>query len=118
MIGYTRSSPFPRIRRKLFKWRVDFEIHDRLFTHHREEKDFGYPFRTTEQMKRQTEELNVHELLDTIERHIQGMPVAYGESFRYILHRELQERLSMFEALARRRVQPTSIDPRFVAIHA
>jgi hypothetical protein len=118
MIGNTSSSFFTRMRRKFFNWRVDSEIHDRIFPHHRGEKDFGYPFRNRAEMQQHTEELEVSQLLEAVEKHIQHMPAAYGESFRYIMHRDLQQRLAEFENLARRRVRPAAIDPRFVATHA
>jgi hypothetical protein len=118
MIGNTSSSFLARMRQKLFKWRVDSEIYDRIFPQHRGDKDFGYPFRTRKEMQQHIAELDVPQLLEAVEQQIRHMPAAYGESFRYLMHRELQERLSLFEQLARRRVQPTSIDPSFVATHA
>lgn len=77
-----------------------------------------YPFGNRKQMQEHTAALNVPELLETVEQHIRHMPAAYGESFRYLLHRDLQQRLSEFEALARRRVQPKEIDPRYIATRA
>lgn len=118
MIGNTRSSFIGRIRRKFFTRRVETEIFDRIFPHHRGEKDFGYPFRNRKEMQEHTAALGVPELLETVEQHIRQMPAAYGESFRYLVHRDLQQRLAEFEELARRRVQPASIDPRFVATRA
>src|SRR5262245_59933735 len=114
----TSSSFITRLRRQVFNWRVDHEIHERIFPHHRGERDFGYPFRNRKDMQRLTDTLDASETLAEIERQIRQMPAAYGESFRYILHRDLQQRLAEFEALARRRVQPREIDPSFVATHA
>lgn len=118
MIGNTSSSLLARMRRKFFTHRVDTEICDRIFPHHRGEKDFGYPFRNRKEMQQQTTDLGVPQLLEAVEQHIRHMPAAYGESFRYLVHRDLKNRLAEFEELARRRVQPTAIDPRFVATHA
>ena len=118
MIGNTNSSFVARMRRKFFNWRVDSEIHDRIFPHHRGEKDARYPFRNRKEMQQHTEELDVQQSLEAVERHIRHMPAAYGESFRYIVHRDLAKRLAEFEELAQRRVQPKEIDPRFVATHA
>ena len=106
------------LRIKPFDRRVEHEIYERIFAHHRGEKDFGYPFRNRAEMQSQTEALAVEQTLEAIERNIEQMPAAYGEAFRYILHRDLQQRLVEFEALARRRVQPKEIDPRFVATRA
>ena len=105
---------FTQLRQKSFKKRIDREIFDRIFPHHRGEKNHGYPFRTREQMNAQTDALDVQSMFDDIERHIHNMPDAYGESFRHIMHRDLHERLSMYEQLAQRRVR-RQCDPRFVA---
>ena len=107
-----------RVTQRLFRWRTDREIFERIFPHLRREKDCGYVFVTDEEMNRQTEELGVHELLDTIEQQVLRMPKAYGESFRHVMHRDLHERLSMYELVAKRRVKPSSVDRRFVATHA
>lgn len=109
------SNFIARMRRKFFDWRINREIHDRIFPHLEREADHGYSFATDEEMNAQTEALDVQPLLDAIERHIRRMPKAYGEAFRHILHRELHERFRRFEQLARRRVQPADIDPRLVA---
>ena len=105
-----------RIRQKLFDKRLNWEIFDRIFPHHRGEKNHGYPFVTREQMNAQTEELDVQNLLDGIESHIRNMPDAYGESFRHLMHRDLYERLNRYEQVARRRVR-RSCDSRFIATH-
>lgn len=110
----TTGSFFARIRQKLFNKRINWEIFERIFPHHRGEKNHGYPFDTRQEMIAHTEQLASQALLDAIERHISNMPDAYGESFRYVLHRDLHERLSMYEEVARRRVR-RPCDPRFVA---
>lgn len=110
----TNGSFFARLYWRLFKWRFDREIFERIFLHHRGEKNCGYPFRTREQMNTQTEGFGVHSLLDNIEAKIRNMPDAYGESFRYLMHRDLHERLCMYEQIANRRVR-RQCDPRFVA---
>jgi hypothetical protein len=91
----TAGSFFTRMRQKLFKWRINLEIHDRLFPHQLGEKDYGYPFSTSTEMNAQTEKLDVQPLLDTIEGYIRNMPDAYGESFRYIMHRDLHNRFAI-----------------------
>jgi hypothetical protein len=89
-----------------------------MFPHLEGEKNYGYPFSTDEEMNAQTQELNVQPLLDCIEHHIQNMPKAYGESIRYIMHRDLHERFRLYELVARRGVRPKTCDPRFIAIRA
>ena len=103
---------------KPFERRVEHEIFERIFAHHRGEKDFGYDFRDRNEMQEHTAQFAVQEQLETIEQHIWNMPAAYGEAFRYILHRDLRKQLMKFEALAQRRVQSKEIDPRFVAARA
>ena len=112
------GSFFAQLRQKLFDKRVNHEIFDRIFPHHLGEKDHGFSFDSRQEMIEQTEKLDVRSLLDSIERQIEKMPKAYGESFRHIMHRDLHERLKMFEQVARRRVKPDWCDPRFVATHA
>jgi hypothetical protein len=112
------GSFFARLRQKLFNWRINVEIHDRIFAHHRGERDYGYPFGNREQMKALTEQLDVQPLLDAIEEHIRNMPDAYGEAFRYIMHRDLHERFHTYERLARQGVEPKTCDPHYVATRA
>src|SRR5207237_849753 len=114
MKSNSAGSFFARMRQKLFNKCLNWEIFDRIFPHHQGEKNCGYPFRTRQQMNNQTNELDLESLLDTIEEHINNMPDAYGESFRYVMHRDLHARLSMYEQVARGRIRRTC-DPRFVA---
>ena len=112
------GSLFTRMRKKFLDWRVNREIFNQMFPHYRGEKDYGYASRTIDEMSEETDEFNVQTLFDTIEQQIRKMPRAYGVSFRHIMHRELHERLSMYEHMARRRVPPTWCDPRHIATHA
>ena len=104
-------------RYKLFTWCLEQEIYNKIFPHRQHVKDCGYSFKTAKGMKFQTDGFNTQGSLDLIEEYIRNMPHAYGESFRYILHRDLHKRLSMYEQIAMRRVQ-RSCDPRFVATRA
>jgi hypothetical protein len=105
------------LRQKLFNHCLEYEIYHRMFPHLLREKNFGYAFDGDEQMNVQTEKLDVQSLLDKIEHQIQTMPKSYGESFRYIMHRDLHQRLAAYEKLARQRVHRTC-NPRFVAERA
>ena len=113
------GSFFTRLRQRLFRWRTDREIFERVFPHLRGEKNHGYSFDSDAQMETQTEEFKVQALFDgeAIEQQIRNMPDAYARSFRHIMYRDLQSRLSMYEQVARRRVRRTC-DPRFIASHA
>jgi hypothetical protein len=46
------------------------------------------------------------------------MPKAYGDAFRYIAYRDLNERMKMFLEIAERRIQPETCDPHLVATRA
>ncbi len=102
------------MRQKLFRWRIEREIFDRIMPHLQREKDHGYSFNTDEEMNAQTEDASVQPLLDTIEGYILEMPDVYGALFRHIMHRDLHERLRMYEHVARRHIR-RSCDPHFVA---
>ena len=118
MIGNTNRSFLARMRRKLFNWRLNREIFEKLFPHLLREANHGYAFNSDEQMNAQTEALDVQALLDRIERQTKKLPKSYGESFRHIMHRDLCERLSLYADVAERRTKPEHIDPRFVATRA
>lgn len=104
-----------RLRQWYFEWRISREIFERLFPHLNGEKHMGYPFNDSEQMNAQTETQDASVLLERIERQILQMPEGYGECFRHVMHRDLNQRLRLYECEARRRREPTQIDPRFVA---
>lgn len=112
------GSFFTELRRKFFKWRTNREIFERLFPHLNGETNFGYSFANDEQMNAQTEALELQATLDSLESQIRKMPKGYGKCFRHIMHRDLRERLRMYEQVARPRVHPTTVDPRFVATRA
>lgn len=111
---------FANIRRKLFNWRVNREIFQKIFPHLNGEANHGYPFGSKDEMV----QLHIHSGLDAqmkfdmIERTAARMPKAYGDAFRYIAYRDLNERMKMYLEIAARRVQPETCDPRFVARQA
>lgn len=111
----SNSSWLARMRQKVFKWHLSREIFDKIFSHLESEQNHGYLFRTDAEMNAQTEALNVQAVLDDVERQTKKLPKAYGEAFRYIMHRDLCERLNWYAAEARRHTHPATIDPRFVA---
>ena len=120
------QSFFANIRLKLFVWRIDREIYDRIFLHLEKERDCGYPFNSDEELQKLCANRKFQHLpfVRDIELDITRMPKAYGEAFRYILYRDLEgrskmpsERMKMFQMLAKRRVK-RKCDPRFVAVRA
>jgi hypothetical protein len=111
---------FANIRRKLFNRRVNREIFDKIFPQLNGETNHGYPFDSTDEMVK----LHIHSGLDAqmkfdmIERTAARLPQAYGDAFRYVAYRDLNERMEMYLEIAAERIQPETCDPRFVATHA
>ena len=106
MIRNPSSSFFARIRRKFFKWRLHREIYSNVFPHAGRESDKGYPFADYNDMEAHTESLDVQKLFAEVECHVARLPEAYGKCFRYIMHREIHERLNMFAEVAKRKAHP------------
>lgn len=106
--------------RDLFVWRVEHEIYRRIAPHIRNERDNKYQFKSREELRKhiQNDQKETAAYLAYIERGADGMGEAYGEAFRYIMYRDINERLSKYHRLMRRRTRPTTCDPRFVATRA
>lgn len=118
MIKNTNSSFFARMRRKFFYRHLNWEIFHNLFPHVTRESDEGYPFGSRPEMNAHTEAFEVQSLFDSVEAQIEKLPKAYGECFRYAMHRDLYERLSLYAEVAKRRTKPVTTNPRLVATHA
>jgi hypothetical protein len=114
------SSFFAIVRQKLFEWRLESEIYGQVFPHLEKEGDHGYDFASDEELRRLIRHGNLDAQfhLEMITNEGKAMPKAYGEAFRYIAFRDINRRLAMYRAIATRRVQPKSCDPRRVATHA
>jgi len=115
MIGNTNSSFFVRLGRKLFYRRLNREIFSSLMPHLGHESDEGYPFTSDEEITAQTEALDLERMLQDIEGKIKKLPAAYGRCFRYLMHKDIYERLQMYAQVAKCETPPATIDPRFVA---
>lgn len=117
MIGNYVSSFFARMARKSFGKRLNQEILDRLFPHLERESNEGYPFTSDTEMNAQTEALDVVAMFEDVERQVEKLPTAYGECFRYLMHKDIVERLQLYADAAQREIPPVRIEPRFVAKH-
>ena len=108
---------FASIRQKLFKQRVNREIFHKIFPHLNGQANHGYPFSSDDEMVRLHIRggLDAQMRFDMIERTAARMPKAYGDAFRYIAYRDLNERMKMYLEIAAERIQPETCDPRFVA---
>jgi hypothetical protein len=111
---------FAKIRQTLFTARIEREIYHKIFPHLNQHADHGYPFGSKDEMVRLhiRSGLDAQMKFDMIERTAAKMPKAYGDAFRYIAYRDLNERMKMYLEIAAERVQPETCDPRFVARHA
>jgi hypothetical protein len=123
----TITSFFKYIRYYWFVNCMEREIYNRIFPHLENERDYGYPFDSDEELSKfcQDSEIVAMPFIQDIERDIVRMPMAYGEAFRYILHRELKAcrnisraRMKMFRMLAHVYIEPETYDQRFVARRA
>ncbi len=94
---------------------VDFVIFHRIFPHLEREAVHGYEFNSDAELRAATAALDVGTLLDSIDAQIAHMPKAYGDAFRYIMHRDIQQRLTMYARLAQRRLPARERIPRFAA---
>lgn len=105
------------IRQKLFAARFNWEIFHKIFPHLKGETDHGYPFDSEEKMCRLhiRGRLQTRLDLDMIERAASRMPKAYGDAFRYLVYRDLQQRLEKYMEVAEERIQSDACDPRFIA---
>jgi hypothetical protein len=111
---------FAKIRLKRFDRRVNQEIFQKIFSHLNGEANHDYPFDSKDEMVRLHIRggLDAQIKLDMIERTAAKMPKAYGDAFRYVAYRDLNERMKLYLKIAERRIQPETCDPRLVATHA
>jgi hypothetical protein len=108
------------IRRKQFNRRVNREIFDKIFPHLNGEANHGYPFKSDDKMVRLHIRNNLQAGLNLrrIGEVAAKMPKAYGDAFRYIAYRDLNEFMEKYLEIAEERIQPETCDPRFVATAA
>jgi len=108
------------VRFSLFTTRIEREIYHGIFPHLEQEKDCGYPFASDKEFLRQLESGNreLEAAITALRRRTDAMPRAYGQAFRYIVCRDLNQRLKLYAELAKWRAQPKSADPRLVARQA
>jgi hypothetical protein len=115
MSARSESSFFARLRRWLFKSHVEQEIYGRICPHLRREKNSDYSFTTIDDMNRETASFEVQELQELVEGKIRNMPKTYAAAFRYVMQRDLRDRLRMYDGLARLHVKPAFVDPRHIS---
>jgi hypothetical protein len=111
---------FAKIRRMFFNWRINREIFHKIAPHLRNEGDYGYPFRSEDEFMAAYIRggLDARFKSDMIERVIRDMPEFQGNALRYIIYRDLNERMKMYIELAAESANPESAVGRLMAKHA
>lgn len=112
---------FAKIRERLFTARVEREIYRKIFPHLRQEADNGYPFSSADELTREQIRgfLVASKLIRDLEQAGDKMPAAYGEAFRYVAYRDLNDRLTAYIELAREsEYNPAPGDYQFAASRA
>jgi hypothetical protein len=76
-------------------------------------QDAGFPFSTRAQMNQQTTARDLRALLDLIDVQAPEMGAAYGEAFRYLMHRDLYDQLELYVRHVQQRIPHKSRVPIF-----
>jgi hypothetical protein len=76
------------------------------------------PFHSDDEMVEQhiRNGLDAQMKFDMIERTAAKMPKAYGDAFRYIAYRDLNERMEMYLEIAKERIQPKAGTPHLATV--
>ena len=103
------------LRLCLFTIRVEREIYHRIAPQIHGHKDHGYPFGSRAELLKAAlqENRDIKSCLEIIERQADHMGKAYGEAFRYVMYRDLHERLLPYVKLAQWRVSPELRIPQY-----
>lgn len=104
------------IRRKFFNWRINREIFHRISPHLRNEGNHGYPFQTKDDLVRLHIRNNLQAGLNLrqIGNAAAKMPKFQSDAFRYIVYRDLNDRMEMYLALAEESAEPEVCDAQSV----
>lgn len=102
------KSFFAKIRYKLFVCFIEWEIYHKIFPHLLKRKMCEYPFSSDEELSRVNTQglLNIERFSKIIGGRAEKMDKAYGEAFQYIMYRDLNKRMVMFERLIKQQTYP------------
>jgi hypothetical protein len=94
-----------KLRKRLLTKRVEREIYHKIFRHINRHGDFGYPFSSGEGLLKSRLEgfIQARKTLHDIDRAAGRMQEAEGNAFRYIVARDLNERMEMYMQFAHER---------------
>ena len=104
------------LRQKWLMWKIEREIYGGVFPHLEKKTDCGYPFQNHEELQEKIihAKLDAQLHLEIIERQADEMGKAYGEAFRHIMYRDLNQRMLMYAKLVQQRVPHQSRIPQYV----
>lgn len=114
------SQFFANIRHARLKRRIEREIYHKIFPHLNKHANHGYPFSSDDEMVKLHLKgfFEASLTIDDINRAAAKMPRAEGDAFRYIVARDLTERMRMYLEFANEREYSNECDPQFVATAA
>jgi hypothetical protein len=95
-----------KIRQQLLARRIHREIEQRIFPQLAGDMDCGYPFKNSDKKLECMAlhgELDLKLQLDMIEHRAKQLPETYGKAFRYLMYRDLNERMGMYLEFVRER---------------
>jgi len=106
------------IRQLLLAARMERRIRRRILPHLSQGVDYGYPFKSRDEMVRSYMHaaLDIERDLSNILRTAADMPQPYGDMFCYIAYCDLHERLAMYQKVAEKLVQSTASESQCVAV--
>lgn len=104
-------------RQRFLARRVQREIYQQILPHLNGTADCGYPFSSHDELVRShiRDNLRLGLNLRLLGRVGAKLPKAYGNAFRYIAYRDLNERMEMYIRFAEENASPETCDPQFVA---
>jgi hypothetical protein len=117
---HTIKSLFAGIRQAIFAAHIEWETYHRIAPHIHSEANHGYPFDDLKELRKAAYHGNLDAQfeIECIEREADGMGKATGDALRYIMYRDINRRLAMYQKVMNRGLLPTTCDPRFVATRA
>ncbi len=111
---------FATVRLKLLMWRIQREIYHRIAQQIHEGTALGYPFNSLDELAQTAHQasFDTRFRLTAIRKNAPQTGEAYGDAFLYIMHRDINRRLDMYEKHMRQCTMPKTCDPKFVATRA
>ena len=106
------NSFFAKISQKLFSQHIHQEIEESILPQLAGNKNCGYPFGDSEKKLEESAtigRLEAQFYLDNIERDAKALPDTYGDAFRYLMYRDLNMRIQMYQEFVSERTSRKSV---------